>query len=93
MIETIQLGMAAELLDHAPELLDDVKAGAGELRFLANRLRESLGDVLRVAESRGERLEAYELDAEESGAYEDDDVPEGQEPPPNRRSEPARPAS
>lgn len=52
--EAIQLGMGAELLAHAREMLAD--APGGELRFLAERLGEALGDALRVAESRGQRL-------------------------------------
>ncbi|MFI6659974.1 hypothetical protein ACIBL8_31075 [Streptomyces sp. NPDC050523] len=52
--ESIQLGMGAELLDHARDLLPDLPSG--ELRFLAERLTEALQDALRVAESRGLRL-------------------------------------
>lgn len=52
--ESIQLGMGAELLVHARELLPDTPRG--ELRFLAERLTEALRDALRVAESRGQRL-------------------------------------
>jgi hypothetical protein len=53
-MESIQLGMGAELLGHAHELLPDTPRG--ELRFFAERLAEALGDALRVAESRGQRL-------------------------------------
>lgn len=52
--------MGAQLLAHACALLDDRKASAGELRFLATRLTEALRDALRVAESRGERLPSYD---------------------------------
>ncbi|MEV0208080.1 hypothetical protein AB0H97_23145 [Streptomyces sp. NPDC050788] len=52
--ESIQLGMGAELLTHAGDLLPC--APPGELRFLAERLTEALRDALRVAESRGLRL-------------------------------------
>lgn len=52
--EAIQLGMGAELLAHAREILPD--APRGESRFLAERLSEALSDALRVAESRGQRL-------------------------------------
>ncbi|MFI1359294.1 hypothetical protein ACH4TV_37840 [Streptomyces sp. NPDC020898] len=52
--ESIQLGMATELLAHVRELLPDTPRG--ELRFLAERLAEALRDALRVAESRGQRL-------------------------------------
>ncbi|WP_369036471.1 hypothetical protein [Streptomyces adonidis] len=52
--ESVQLGMGAELLAHARELLPGTPRG--ELRFLAERLTEALHDALRVAESRGQRL-------------------------------------
>ncbi|WP_200307361.1 hypothetical protein [Streptomyces adelaidensis] len=52
--ESIQLGMGAELLAHAREILPE--APRGELRFLAERLTEALADASRVAESRGQRL-------------------------------------
>ncbi|MFD7057788.1 hypothetical protein [Streptomyces sp. NPDC059906] len=48
--ESTQLGMGAELLAHAHDLLP--RTPLGELRYLA----ESLADALRVAESRGRRL-------------------------------------
>ncbi|MFC9853969.1 hypothetical protein [Streptomyces prasinus] len=53
--ESVQLGMGAELLAHARGLLPD--APPGELRYLAECLTDALADVLRVAESRGRRLE------------------------------------
>lgn len=52
--ESVQLGMGTELLAHARELLPGTPGG--ELRFLAERLTEALRDALRVAESRGQRL-------------------------------------
>nr|WSY54018.1 hypothetical protein OG999_30470 [Streptomyces sp. NBC_00886] len=52
--ESIQLGMGAELLAHARDMLPDTPRG--DLRFLAERLAEALRDALRVAESRGRRL-------------------------------------
>jgi hypothetical protein len=55
-IESVQLGMAGDLLDHAADLLADPEATAPQLRFLASRLAESLRDVHRIAESRGARL-------------------------------------
>ncbi|MFA3876575.1 hypothetical protein ABS735_23270 [Streptomyces sp. MMCC 100] len=59
--ESTQLGMAAELLAHAHALLPRTPHPAprtphGELRYLAERLTEALADALRVAESRGRRL-------------------------------------
>ncbi|WP_371578702.1 hypothetical protein [Streptomyces sp. NBC_01314] len=59
--EAIQLGMGRELLDHAGEMLAEAAPG-GEVRFLAERLREALADALRVAESRGQRLGRLRLD-------------------------------
>ncbi|MEV5509528.1 hypothetical protein [Streptomyces orinoci] len=57
-IEAVQLGMGAELLEHARGVL---KPGARalsaiEYRWLSSRLTEALSDVLRVAESRGRRI-------------------------------------
>ncbi|NEB08450.1 hypothetical protein G3I32_06115 [Streptomyces coelicoflavus] len=52
--ESTQLGMGAELLARARDLLP--RAPHGELRYLAERLTEALTDTLRVAESRGRRL-------------------------------------
>ncbi|MGK9464738.1 hypothetical protein ACSLFT_32605 [Streptomyces sp. G6] len=56
--EVTQLGMGAELLAHAREVLPGTPPG--ELRYLAERLAESLANALRVAESRGRRLEAVD---------------------------------
>lgn len=57
-IESVQLGMAGDLLGHAADLLADRKVTGVELHFLAGRLTESLREVKRVAESRGSRLSA-----------------------------------
>lgn len=73
-IESVQLGMGAELLGHAQELLGDPKAGAGELRFLTARLTEALRDALRVAESRGAWLHVPDAD-EEDAPGQDTDLP------------------
>lgn len=51
-IESIQLGMAAEVLDHATTTLRDKHAPPGDLRLLANELTSALADTLRVATSR-----------------------------------------
>ncbi|MFI8948177.1 hypothetical protein ACIGO6_16905 [Streptomyces sp. NPDC053750] len=56
--EVTQLGMGAELLAHARELLPSTPRG--ELHYLAERLAECLANALRVAESRGRRLEAID---------------------------------
>lgn len=71
-IESVQLGMAAELLDHAADLLGDRAATAPQVHFLAVRLAESLRDVHRIAESRGARLPVP--------AYETDESPEPDDP-------------
>ena len=55
-MESVQLGMGAEVLKHAREVLNDPKAANRELRYAGARLAECLRDALRVAESRGMRL-------------------------------------
>ncbi|MGA6220372.1 hypothetical protein ACPESV_08565 [Streptomyces umbrinus] len=55
-MEAVQLGMAAELLEQAQELLDDRDTEAEELRLLTTKLTGALRDALRVATSRGRRL-------------------------------------
>ncbi|MEW2188423.1 hypothetical protein [Streptomyces microflavus] len=57
-VEDIQLDMAYELLGHADGLLTEPGATAPQIHFLASRLKESLEQVHRIAESRGSRLEA-----------------------------------
>jgi hypothetical protein len=59
--EAVQLGMAAELLEHASEALHDV--GPEELRLLATKLTGALRATLRVATSRGHRLATPDLAA------------------------------
>ncbi|MGW1623555.1 hypothetical protein [Streptomyces sp. NPDC002172] len=51
-VESVQLGMAAALLDHSAALLEERQVTKAELRFLVARMREALTDVLRIAESR-----------------------------------------
>ncbi|MBY8878944.1 hypothetical protein [Actinacidiphila acidipaludis] len=55
-IESVQLGMAADLLDHAADMLADRTVTPPQFRFLSARLAESLRDVHRIAESRGARI-------------------------------------
>ncbi|MCX4396554.1 hypothetical protein OOK39_13670 [Streptomyces sp. NBC_00264] len=66
-IESVQLGMAGDLLGHAADLLADRKVTGAELHFLASRLAESLREVKRVAESRGSRLSATGSDPDGFG--------------------------
>ncbi|MEV5607884.1 hypothetical protein [Streptomyces sp. NPDC052225] len=55
-IESVQLGMADDLLDHVDDMLTDDACTPAQLRFLVERMRESLTDVRRIADSRGARL-------------------------------------
>ncbi|MGW0210625.1 hypothetical protein ACWDZ8_34245 [Streptomyces sp. NPDC003233] len=61
-IEAVQLGTAADLLEHASDTLDDHDhdhdQGPEDLRRLAKELTGALRDVLRVATSRGRLLAA-----------------------------------
>ncbi|WP_405597765.1 hypothetical protein OG741_14480 [Streptomyces sp. NBC_01410] len=61
-IESVQLGMGAELLGHAEAIIDDPRVDAFQLRFLSARLTEALRDAMRVAESRGARLPEPDTD-------------------------------
>ncbi|WP_124271863.1 hypothetical protein [Streptomyces sp. ADI96-02] len=78
-VECVQLGMADELLGHAADLLSDGGEATGpQIRFLAGRLTESLQQVVRVAVSRGSRLDALLPDRPEPRAGEGErgeDVP------------------
>ncbi|MBA2811850.1 hypothetical protein E0500_032180 [Streptomyces sp. KM273126] len=55
-LEAELLGSATYVLAAAKPLLDEPRAEKRELRFAGVRLAEALGDVLRIAESRGARL-------------------------------------
>ncbi|MFJ7259628.1 hypothetical protein ACIQV2_05575 [Streptomyces globosus] len=55
--EEIQLGLGAELVAHALEVLADVDPDPEELRLLATDLTGALRDAVRVATSRGHRLQ------------------------------------
>ncbi|MEV8319480.1 hypothetical protein AB0Q95_35515 [Streptomyces sp. NPDC059900] len=59
-MESVQLGMAGDLLGHAAPVIADSNATPEELRFVAARLTESLREVQRIAESRGDRLAAFD---------------------------------
>ncbi|AXE82796.1 hypothetical protein [Streptomyces atratus] len=55
-VESVQLAMAAELLDHADDMLDDRQVTSAQLRYVVARMAEALRDVHRIAQSRGARL-------------------------------------
>ncbi|MFJ9676721.1 hypothetical protein ACIRP2_01490 [Streptomyces sp. NPDC101194] len=55
-VESVQLGMAAELLDHVDDMFDDSEVTSVQLRYVVARMAEALRDVCRIAESRGLRL-------------------------------------
>ncbi|MGA5896849.1 hypothetical protein [Streptomyces venetus] len=52
-VEAAQLASAEHVLAGSKAVLQDPKAGERALRFALTRATESLGDVLRVAVSRG----------------------------------------
>lgn len=56
-MERMRISMAVEIQEYARSLVEDVDATALELRFAATRLSECLTDALRIAKSRGGRLE------------------------------------
>lgn len=61
-MESLQLGMATDLLNQASETLADAETGPDELRLLARDLTGALRDTLRVATSRGHRLDSRSTD-------------------------------
>ena len=63
--EAIQLGLAADLVANALEVLADDETEPEELRRLSAHLTEALKDVLRVATSRGRRLPAPNVSTRE----------------------------
>jgi hypothetical protein len=76
-IEAAQLELAGQLLDAAQEALRDDSLKATEFQELGNCLCAALGDALRVAASRGNRLDAQLCDetSELSGAGTGVDAP------------------
>ncbi|WP_327661354.1 MULTISPECIES: hypothetical protein [unclassified Streptomyces] len=54
--EAVQLGMAAELLEYATDVLTERKASPDALRLLVTDLTRALQATLRVSVSRGHRL-------------------------------------
>ncbi|MFD5512695.1 hypothetical protein ACFWIB_33715 [Streptomyces sp. NPDC127051] len=72
--EETQLGLGAELLAHAAEVLTDTASDLEELRLLATDLTGALRDVVRVATSRGHRLPTEAHTARE-GCADDSPLP------------------
>ncbi len=68
--ESVQLGLAAELLEHATDVLADKQAAPDDLCRLAADLAGALQATLRVSVSRGHRLSLPEPPA--PGQGEDD---------------------
>lgn len=61
-VESVQLGMALDLLGHVDDLLADRQATPEQLRYVVARMAEALRDVHRIALSRGARLPAAQGD-------------------------------
>jgi hypothetical protein len=72
-VESVQVGMAGDLLGHAADMLDDHDVTSAQLRFLLARMSEALTDVLRIARSRGARLPVPVHD--DSDEADTDDLP------------------
>ncbi|MFE3788015.1 hypothetical protein [Streptomyces goshikiensis] len=64
-VESVQLGMAVELLDHADGMLADCRATSAQRHYLAARMAEALRDVHRISRSRGARLPVPVHDGDE----------------------------
>jgi len=60
-VEAAQLSSGEQVLAGARAVLADPKAGEGAVRFALSRATESLGDAIRIAVSRGERIPRSEL--------------------------------
>ncbi|GAB2791679.1 hypothetical protein GCM10027073_24940 [Streptomyces chlorus] len=63
--EARQLADGLDVLRAARRMLDDPLTPNVEVRYTAIRLAECLADALRVAESRGRRLPAADVDADD----------------------------
>ncbi|MER6218993.1 hypothetical protein ABT189_00085 [Streptomyces sp900105755] len=60
--------MGADVLKEARKVLENPLSTHAEIRYAGVRLAESLGDVLRVAESRGMRLPVPDGEEDENDA-------------------------
>lgn len=76
-LEATQLAMGADVLGLARTVLDDPTSPYTEVRYAGLRLAECLTDALRVAESRGLRLPAPDMeDTEDAHGVEEAEVTE-----------------
>ncbi|WP_255954593.1 hypothetical protein [Streptomyces odontomachi] len=71
-VEDSQTEAAHEVLGAAKAVLGDKRSGYREMRFALARATESLGDILLIAKSRGERLPAPDVEPTTSGGEEED---------------------
>jgi hypothetical protein len=67
-LESVQTGMAEDLLGHVREILAAGPSSEAELRNLVGCLSASLRDMIRVADSRGDRLPSQEGDGDDHDA-------------------------
>ncbi len=72
-IEAEQVRDAADVLKGAQAVLDDHKAGEHALRLALRAATHALGDVLRIADSRGARLPRPDNDPDDSDEADDRD--------------------
>ena len=61
-MESVQLSLATELLGQAVEILAEADTDPDDLRLLTKDLTGALRDTLRVATSRGHRLDSRSTD-------------------------------
>ncbi|WP_026248455.1 hypothetical protein [Streptomyces sp. LaPpAH-108] len=74
-MEAAQLSIGGKVLLHAHELLSNPRATEPEMRYLARQLAECLGDALRVAGSRGDRLGVGGAEDDQDGGDEGPELP------------------
>ncbi|WP_308315707.1 hypothetical protein [Streptomyces sp. ISL-100] len=73
--EAVQLGMGADVLSATRKVLDNPLSPYAEVRYAALRLSECLTDALRIAESRGLRLSAPDIEEDDSDSENDPESP------------------
>lgn len=76
-VEDSQTEAAREVLGAAKAVLGDKRSGYREMRFALARATESLGDILRIAQSRAERLPAPDYEPMRLGDGEEEASPAG----------------